>query len=89
MTALLTILIVVATLSPLWGQGYRLSSSEVVVNTLRLWQEWSFAEGTLQFQSDGSVQVSRLRSNTNAVFDIVEAMRLHAPSSVMPMPSSW
>lgn len=82
MTARLTILIIVATLSSLWGQGYRLTSTEVVVDTRRLWQEWSFAEGTLQFQPDGSVQVSRLRSNTNAVFDIVESMRLHPPSSV-------
>ncbi|MEE2659677.1 MAG: hypothetical protein VX733_14310 [Candidatus Latescibacterota bacterium] len=71
-----------ASLSSVDAQGYRLTASQVVVNSQQHWQDWTFADGTLQFAPDGSVRVRKLQGNTNAVLDIVESMQLHPPSSV-------
>ena len=63
------------------AQGYRLSASQVIVETQRHWENWVFAQGTLQIDG-GQVQPSAMRRNTNAVFDIVDFLRLNTPSEI-------
>jgi len=67
------------------AQGYRLSRSQVIVETQRHWGNWVFAQGTLQIDG-GQVQPSVMERNTNAVFDIVDFLRLNTPSSIKKDP---
>ena len=67
------------------AQGYRLSRSQVIVETQRHWGNWVFAQGTLHIDG-GQVQPSVMRRNTNAVFDIVDFLRLNTPSSIKKDP---
>ena len=66
--------------APAQGRGYRFSGNEVVVDRSGLWQNWGFAPGTIDISGDSAVRPRRWRRNVNAVFDIVDFLRLHPPT---------
>ena len=64
------------------AQSYRLSSSEVLVDTRNHWQSWEFAAGTVQVSGDGVVRPRRLQKGTSAASGIVELLRLDPPAAL-------
>lgn len=70
---------------PARAQGYRLSASQVIVESQSHWQNWIFAQGTLRI-AGGQVQPSTMRRNANAVSDIVDFLRLNTPSEIKKAP---
>ena len=61
------------------AQGHRVSSSQVIIETQRHWQNWAFPSGTLEISATGEVAPRVLHKNINAVFDILDFLRLHPP----------
>ena len=64
------------------AQGYRLSNSQVRVETRNHWSNWEFAAGTLQISSDGVVRPRRVQKGTSAAAGIVELLRLDPPAAL-------
>ena len=58
-----------------WGQNHTLQSNQVVVNTQRHWDNWSFAKGTLDISSSGEVVPAFIPKGNNAVMDILDHLQ--------------
>jgi len=67
------------------AQGHRVSASQVIIETQRQWENWDFALGTLQI-AGGEVRPSAMRRNTNAVYDIVDFLKLNPPNGLKKDP---
>ncbi|MBM3276757.1 MAG: hypothetical protein FJY95_01565 [Candidatus Handelsmanbacteria bacterium] len=78
---LVLVLLVVAGASA-QPRGYRLTSDQVLVAGRTHWENWSFAEGTVELAADGSVRPHLVRRQTNASLDILEFLRRHPPKSI-------
>ena len=66
--------------------GHRVIANEVVVDRAEHWQNWLFPSTTITISPQGEVRPNRVERHTNAVFDIVEAMRLHVPDYLTKNP---
>ncbi|MBT4981158.1 MAG: hypothetical protein HOL51_18445 [Gemmatimonadetes bacterium] len=64
------------------AQGHRLTGNQVIVEGRRHWENWTFPHSTLEVSAAGVVTPRLLRKNVNAVFDIVDFMRLHPPPAL-------
>jgi hypothetical protein len=62
--------------------GYRLSGSQVLVDTRSHWQSWEFPVGTVQVSADGVVRPRRMHKGTNAAAGIVDLLRLDPPEAL-------
>ncbi len=64
-----------------WGQGYRISGNELVVNRSAHWSAWDFAAGTVEISSAGVVEPHFVRKNIDATRDILTHLRRHPPKN--------
>ena len=62
--------------------GYSIQGNQVVVNSQRHWEQWQFAEGTLEIDSSGKIRPHRWRRQTNTVLDIVDHLRWNPPQDL-------
>ena len=76
---ILVIALVVATRLQAQETGYRLTSSQIVVDGSQHWRNWNFPIGTLEIDEGGAITPFFLRRNTNATEDIINFLRLHPP----------
>ena len=74
-------LLFIGSMGEVHAQGHRVSSNQVIIETQRQWENWGFAFGTLQIEG-GEVSPSVMRRNTNAVFDIVDFLKLNPPNGL-------
>ena len=63
-------------------EGHSILGNQVVVNTQSHWQNWQFAEGTLEISSSGELRPQHWRRQTNAVLDIVDHLRWVPPQEL-------
>jgi len=61
--------------SAVWGQNHTLRSDQVIVNTERHWDKWSFVKGTLDISSSGEVVPAFIPKGNNAVMDILDHLQ--------------
>ena len=64
-----------------WGQGYRISGNELVVNRSAHWSAWDFAAGTVEISSAGVVEPHFVRKNIDATRDILTHLRRYPPEN--------
>ena len=62
--------------------SHRLGSSQVVVSDKGHWENWEFAEGTIDISDSGEIIPHFWRKNTNAVLDIVDHLRWNPPEYI-------
>ena len=74
-------LLFIGTMSEVHAQGHRVSSNQVIIETQRQWENWEFALGTLQIEG-GEVSPSVMRRNTNAVYEIVDFLKINPPNGL-------
>ena len=74
--------LVVATRLQAQETGYRLTSSQIVVDSPQHWRNWNFPLGTLEIDEGGTITPFFLRRNTNATEDIINFLRLHPPQEL-------
>ena len=60
------------------GQGHRIdnAANQVVVDRASHWNEWTFADGTVDLSTPGVVKPRRWARNTNAMLNIVQFLHL-------------
>ena len=64
-----------------WGQGYRTSGSQIVVDRQAHWRAWDFASGTVEISSQGAIQPHFVAKEINAVEDIVFQLQKNPPGN--------
>ena len=62
--------------------GYSIRGNQVVVNSPAHWENWEFAEGTLETGSSGGLRPRRWRRPANASLDIVDHLRWNPPEEL-------
>ena len=62
--------------------GHSIRGNQVVVNSPSHWENWVFAEGTLEISSSGELRPRRWHRPTNAVLDIVDHLRWNPPEEL-------
>ena len=62
--------------------GYSILGNQVVIDSQSHWEQWEFAEGTLEISSSGELRPHRWRRQTNAVLDIVDYLRWNPPQEL-------
>ena len=63
-------------------EGYSILENQVVVNSQSHWENWEFAEGTLEISPSGELRPQHWRRRTNAVLDIVDHLRWNPPQEL-------
>ena len=66
-------------------KGYAIGANEIVIEGLDHFENWTSAATTLEIEDDG-VRPRRLRRHTNAVLEIVEALRQRPPEHLRNKP---
>ena len=62
--------------------GHRVGGNQVVINSRSHWENWQYAEGTLEISSRGELSPHRWRRTTNAVLDVVDNVRWNPPQDL-------
>ena len=66
-------------------EGYSILENQVVINTQSHWENWKFAEETLEISPSGELSPNRWNRQTNAVLDIVDHLRWNPPQELARM----
>lgn len=82
------IALVVLVASQVQGQGHRIdnAASQVVVDRASHWNEWTFANGTIDLSTPGVVKPRRWARNTNSMLNIVEFLQARPPDYIKKEP---
>ena len=62
--------------------GYSILGNQVVIDSQSHWEQWEFAEGTLEISSSGELRPHRWRRQTNAVLDIIDYLHWNPPQEL-------
>ena len=62
--------------------SHDLLTDRIVVEDAVHWQNWAFAEGTVDITAAGEVRANKLSGSANAVLDIADFLRRRPPDGV-------